>query len=52
VRTESVARELERVLEGISFPVGAVIEQGSDAPGALEDLGGAVREALRKIELP
>jgi hypothetical protein len=52
VRTESVARELERVLEGISFPVGAVIEQGSDAPGALEDLGGAVREALREIELP
>lgn len=43
MRTESVARELEQLLGGIAFPTGAVIEQGSDTPGALEDLGGAVR---------
>ncbi|MBA2443364.1 MAG: DUF2088 domain-containing protein [Rubrobacter sp.] len=51
-REVHVRDELEELLREIEFPAGALVEQRVDSPAALEDIEGAVREALHSVELP
>src|SRR5918998_4367065 len=47
-----VFEEIEELLGEVEPPAVALVEQRVDAPPALEDIGSAVGEALRSVELP
>jgi hypothetical protein len=47
-----VYEEIEEILRGVELPRVALVEQTSGTPPELEDIRGAVREALREVELP
>ena len=49
---DPMRRELEELLEGVSLPNMALIEQEIDTPDALADVREGVREALRSVEPP
>lgn len=48
----SVYEEIEEILRGVELPRVALVEQTSGTPPELGDIRGAVREALREVELP
>jgi hypothetical protein len=53
VQTERpVYEEIEEILRGVELPRVALVEQTSGTPPELGDIRGAVREALREVELP
>jgi len=53
VQTERpVYEEIEEILRGVPLPRVALVEQTSGTPPELGDIRGAVREALREVELP
>ena len=47
-----VYEEIEEILRGVELPRVALVEQTSGTPPELGDIRGAVREALREVELP
>ncbi|QIN84144.1 DUF2088 domain-containing protein [Rubrobacter tropicus] len=47
-----VYEEIEELLRGVEQPRFALIEQSVDSPAALSDVRGAVREALKGVEVP
>ncbi len=47
-----VYEEIEELLGRVEFPRGAFVERDVDSPAALSDVRGAVREALREVEVP
>ena len=47
-----IYEEIEEILRGVELPRVALVEQTSGTPPELGDLRGAVREALREVELP
>lgn len=47
-----VYEEIEEMLRGVELPRVALVEQTSGTPPELGDIRGAVREALREVELP
>lgn len=47
-----VYEEIEEILRGVELPRVALVEQISGTPPELGDVRGAVREALREVELP
>jgi hypothetical protein len=44
--------EIEEILKEVEPPRVALVEQRVDAPAALEEIEGSVREALRSVQLP
>jgi hypothetical protein len=44
--------EIDALLEEVELPHVALVEQRVDSPPALEDVRGAVREALRSVQVP
>lgn len=47
-----VFEEIEEILRGVELPRVALVEQTGETPPELGDVRGAVREALREVELP
>ena len=47
-----VYEEIEELLRGVELPRVALVEQTRETPPELGDIRGAVREALREVELP
>src|ERR687893_637830 len=47
-----VYEEIEEILRGVELPRVAFVEQTSGTPPELGDIRGAVREALREVDLP
>ena len=47
-----VYEEIEEILRGVELPRVALVEQTSGTPPEIGDIRGAVREALREVELP
>lgn len=47
-----VYEEIEEILRGVELPRVALVEQVSGTPPEIEDIRGAVREALREVGLP